>query len=137
MTIYRNFKQAVQLLMRLRRRRCLGIGARGMRSGRVRAARRVDDNVASRHAAILDNVLDRELVVASNSPMIVLSKAVSELVAEVNFPTTRGVPMVWRDPDHAVPGQDFAACSVHDGHEIEEAAPRGQELSLRLAALKA
>jgi hypothetical protein len=133
MTIYRNFKQAVQLLMRLRRRGCLGIGARGTRSGRVRAARRVDDNVA----AILDNVLDRELVVASNSPMIVLSKAVSELVAEVNFPTTRGVPMVWRDPDHAVPGQDFAACSVHDGHEIEEAAPRGQELSLRLAALKA
>jgi hypothetical protein len=51
--------------MRLRRRRGLGIGARGTRPGHVRAAHRLDVNVASRHAAILDNVLDRELGVAS------------------------------------------------------------------------
>jgi hypothetical protein len=77
MTIHRNFKQAVQLLMRLRRRRGLGIGARGTRPGRVRAAHRLDDNVASRHAAILDNALDRSSASrrVSNSPMIVLSKA--------------------------------------------------------------
>jgi hypothetical protein len=65
MTIHRNLKRAFQLLMRLRRRRGLGIGARGTRPGRVRAADRLDENVASRHAAILDDVLDREFGVAS------------------------------------------------------------------------
>ena len=65
MKIDRHFERAFQLLMPLRLRRSLRICSRRTRPRRVRSANRLDKDVASRHAALLDDVLDGKLGIAT------------------------------------------------------------------------
>ena len=65
MKIDRHFERAFQLLMPLRLRRSLRICSRRTRPRRVRSANRLDKDVASRHAALLDEALDCKLGTAT------------------------------------------------------------------------
>jgi hypothetical protein len=63
MEIHPDLKQAFQPLVSARLGRDLRVRARGMLPRRVRAASRLDEHVASWHAARLDDVFNRELCV--------------------------------------------------------------------------
>jgi hypothetical protein len=59
--IHGGFERSIQLLLPLLPRRNLDVRGRRVRSGRVGPTDGLDEDVASRHTAFLDEVINREL----------------------------------------------------------------------------